>query len=164
VRYELDRGKLIIMAPPGDIHGQRQAMIIHYLVMLGQLKGHGEARGEVAIVLQRDPDVLVAPDAAFILTRSLPVRRSPEGYLETIPELVVEIRSKNDFRPKIAAKNEEYFDAGVKLVWAIDPEARTVTAHSSDMPNQTFLETETLTCPLIPGFAVPVANILGIQV
>jgi Uma2 family endonuclease len=159
VCYELEDGKLIIMAPPGDIHGLRQAMIIHLLVVLGQMPGHGEARGDVAIILRRDPDRVVCPDAAFILKSSLPVHRSKEGYLETIPELVVEIRSKNDFRPEIAAKNEEYFNVGVELVWVIDPEARTMTAHRRGIPDQIFQEPDTLTCHLIPGFAVPVANL-----
>jgi Uma2 family endonuclease len=160
VCYELDQGKLIIMAPPGDIHSRRQAMIIHYLVTFGEAEGYGEARGEVAIVLRRNPDRVVGADAAFVMKASLPVGRTSEGYLETIPELVVEIRSKNDFRPEIAAKNQEYLDAGVELVWLIDPVARTVTAHRRGVPDQTFLEAETLTCHLIPGFAVPVASLL----
>jgi Uma2 family endonuclease len=159
VCYELDHGRLIIMAPPGDIHGRRQAKIIHYLMVFGEDSGHGEVRGEVGIVLQRSPDRVVGADAAFILKSSLPVKLSPEGYLETIPELVVEIRSKNDFRPDIAAKNEEYFDAGVDLIWVIDPQARTVTAHRRGSPDRTFIETETLTCHLIPGFALPVASL-----
>jgi len=71
----------------------------------------------------------------------------------------VEIRSKNDFRPEIAAKNAEYFAAGVELVWVIDPDARTVTAHRRGEPDQTFQKTDTLTCHLIPGFAVPVAHL-----
>ncbi|HEV3440660.1 MAG TPA: Uma2 family endonuclease [Gemmata sp.] len=127
--------------------------------MFGEDRGHGEARGEVGIVLQRNPDVLVGADAAFVLNKSLPVRRSPEGYLETIPELVVEVRSKNDFRPEIAAKNAEYFDAEVELVWVIDPDARTVTAHRRGVPDHTFQQTDTLTCHLIPGFAVPIAHL-----
>jgi Uma2 family endonuclease len=161
VRYELDHGKLIVMAPPGYSHGRRQAKINHYLMVLGEACGHGEACGEVGIVLQHNPDVLVGADAAFVLRASLPVRMSPEGYLETIPELIVEVRSKNDFRPGITAKNAEYFDAGVELVWVIDPEARTVTAHRRGVPDHTFQQADTLTCHLIPGFAVPVANLFS---
>jgi Uma2 family endonuclease len=100
VRYELDHGKLIIMAPPGYGHGRRQSKINRYLEVLGEDLGYGEASGEVTIILQRNPDRVVAADAAFILASSLPVKLSKEGYLETIPELVVEIRSKNDFRQK----------------------------------------------------------------
>jgi Uma2 family endonuclease len=159
VCYELDRGKLIILALPGDSHSRRQAKILYHLAVFGEDFGNGEVFGNVGVVLQREPDRVARPDATFILTQSLPVRKSPEGYLETIPELVVEIRSKNDFRPEIAAKNAEYFAAGVELVWVIDSEDRTVTAHRRGEPDQTFQETDTLTCHLIPGFAVPVANL-----
>lgn len=161
VDYELDHGKLIVMAPPGDSHGRRQAKIIQYLGVFGEDCGYGEARGEVGIILQRQPDVLLGADAAFILKRSLPVRRSSEGYLETIPELVVEIKSKNDTGSEIEEKKDKYLGAGVELVWIIDPDSRTVTAHQSGLPARVFLETETLTCHLIAGFSVPVANLFS---
>jgi Uma2 family endonuclease len=160
VWYELNDGELITMAPPGDIHGKRQARVIHFLIG-AEDSGLGEARGEVSVILRRNPDRVVAPDAAFILTASLPARRSPEGYLETIPELVVEIRSKNDTMPEVVAKNEEYFRAGVQVVWVIDPAARTVAAHAADGSVQIFRDTDALVCHLLPGFAVPVANLFA---
>ncbi len=147
------------MAPPGDSHGHRQAKIAYYFILFGEEKGHGEARAEVGIVLRRNPDRVVGADAAFITNASLPVRLSPEGYLETIPELIVEIRSKNDTLKDITDKNNEYFDAGVKLIWVIDADARTVTAHRPSLPPQVLRDFETLTCEFIPGFTVPVANL-----
>ena len=104
---------------------------------------------------------MVGADAAFILTASLPVRRSAEGYLETIPELVVEVRSRNDWSPEIAAKNEEYFAAGVRVVWVLDPTARTVAAHNADGSVQVFRDADALTCGLLPGFSVPVATLFA---
>jgi Uma2 family endonuclease len=159
VKYELDDGRLVVMAPPGDIHARRQAKIIRYLDSEGEDKGHGEVRGEVAIILRRNPDRVVGADAAFILNRSLPVRKSPEGYLLTIPELVVEVRSKNDSSPEIAAKNDEYFAAGVELIWVIDPDSRMVTISRRGQTDEILQITDTLTCQLIPGFAIPVANL-----
>ncbi len=55
-----------------------------------------KARTEVGIVLWRNPDRVVGADVVFVAKKSLPIQRTKEGYLETIPELVVEIRSKND--------------------------------------------------------------------
>jgi Uma2 family endonuclease len=159
VRYELDDGRLVIMPPPGYDHARRQSKIIRVLDREGEEKGHGVVCGDVGIVLRRDPDRVVGADAAFVLAASLPVRKSAEGFLETIPELVVEVRSKNDTRPEVAAKRDEYFAAGVRLVWVIDPAARAVAAHQPGQPEQSFAEADTLTCPLIPGFAVPVADL-----
>ncbi len=147
------------MPPPGDIHGRRQAKIISYLNSEGEERGLGEVRGEVGIVLRRNPDRVVGADAAFILTKSLPVRRTKEGYLETIPELVVEVCRKNDTLNEVRAKKEEYFDAGVLLVWVLDPEDKTVTAHRPNQKAQIFHSGEDLTCDILPGFAVPVEKL-----
>lgn len=159
VRYELDDGELTVMAPPGFDHARQQNIIGVHLHTQAEARGLGIACGEVGIVLRRNPDRVVGADAAFILTASLPARRTPEGYLETIPELVVEIRSKNDTHPEVVGKCEEYHRAGVQVVWVIDPDARTVAAHHADGSVQVFRDAESLTCSLLPGFAVPVSNL-----
>lgn len=149
------------MAPPGDIRAARQARFVAFLFNQGELPGHGQARGEVGLLLRRNPDHLVGPDAAFIATASCPPRLSPEGYLLTIPELVVEVRSKNDTQAEIDQKVRDYLAAGVVLVWVADPDTRTVTAHRANQSPAVFAAGGTLTAdPVIPGFAVPVADLL----
>lgn len=160
VRYELDDGVLVTMPPPGYDHAKRQAAVVRYLFDAQDL-GLGEVLGEVAVVLRRNPDRVVGADAAFIFTASLPVRRSAEGYLETIPELIVEVRSPNDWAPEITAKNQEYFAAGVRVVWVIDPTARTVAAHNADGSVQLFRDTDVLTCAFLPGVSIPVASLFA---
>jgi Uma2 family endonuclease len=162
VHYELDNGRLITMPPPGDIHGAIELNVGSALKVQGELRGHGKARsGDVGIVLWRNPDRVVGADAAFIAITSLPLRRSPEGYLETIPDLVVEVRSKNDTLAAILRKVEDYLHAGVRLVWVVDPQTRTVTAHRRDMPPQVFHEDDILTVDdVIPGFQLPVRDAL----
>jgi len=116
VRYELDNGRLITMPPPGDIHGAVELNVGAALKYQGEHRGHGKARsGDVGIVLWRNPDRVVGADAVFITNASLPIRRSPEGYLETIPELVVEVRSKNDTLPAIQRKVDDYLTARPKF-------------------------------------------------
>src|SRR5262249_32043961 len=128
VRWELDNGRLIAMPPVGDIHGSVEGNLITALKAQGEYPGHGKARsGDVGIVLWRNPDRVVGADAVFICTASLPVRRTSEGYLETIPDLIVEVRSKNDTQPEIDAKVADYFRAGVRVVWVPDPQRRLIT-------------------------------------
>jgi Uma2 family endonuclease len=116
-RYKLDDGRLVVMPPPGDIHARRQAKVISYLMTEAEdrLKP-GEVRGEVGIILRRNQDRVVGADGAFILARSLPVVRSKEGFLEKVPELVIEVRSKNDTSPEVAGNTQEYLAAGVVVV------------------------------------------------
>src|SRR5437773_237746 len=105
VRYELEAGKLRIMAPTGDLHGGVEAVIAGVLLIHGQWEGHGQVRsGEVGIILAHDPDTVLGADAVFLTRDQLPARRSPEGYLETVPALVVEVVSKNDRPRKVASK------------------------------------------------------------
>jgi Uma2 family endonuclease len=162
VLYELHQGRLIAMPPPGDVHGAIEAKLAAALIYQGEYRGLGKARcGEVAIVLGRNPDHVFGADAAFIAASSLPIRRSPEGYLETIPDLVVEVRSKNDTMAALQRKAADYLTAGVRVVWVVDPVARTVTEYRRDTAPRVFGEHETLTVEdVIPGFQLPVRDAL----
>lgn len=160
VRYELHDGSLIVMPPPGDLHAAVQSNIATQFKIQGEFPGHGRARSEVGIVLRIAPDRLVGADAAFIVKASLPLRKSPEGYLETIPELVVEIRSPNDTGPEIRDKIADYLTAGVHVVWDADPETESITAHRPGQPPEVFSPTDTLAVPdVIPGFNVIVSSL-----
>jgi Uma2 family endonuclease len=161
VGYELHDGRLVVMAPPGAGHGRRQARFSRYLVTEGEERGHGQAYAKVGVLLRRSPDHLLGPDAAFVGTAQLPARLSPEGYLLTVPQLIVEVRSKNDTQPEIDQKVNDYLTAGAILVWVADPDARTVTVYRPNQAPLTFAATDTLTAvPVIPGFAVLVGDLL----
>jgi Uma2 family endonuclease len=163
VRWELDNGRLVVMAPPGYIHGRCENKLATQLMIQGEQRGLGKACGEVGILLWQNPDRVVGADAAFLANQSLPVRLSPEGYLETIPDLVVEVRSKNDTQPEIDYKVGDYFRAGVRVVWVPDPERQIVTAYRNGQPPQVFVAADTLTVPeVIPGFAMPVQDVFAV--
>lgn len=161
VRWELYDGVPVPMSPPGYVHGKAALKIAAQLLSQGEERGYGEAGDEIAVVLRRNPDRVVGVDALFVAKASLPAQLSPEGYLLTIPALVLEVRSKNDTQPEVDAKVQEYLAAGVVLVWVADPDARTVTAYRANQPATAFTAADTLTADgVIPGFAVPVANLL----
>lgn len=148
------------MSPPGATHGNLQARIGGELQTQGERKGHGKAYTEVGIVLARNPDHVVGADAAFVAKRSLPARISPEGFLESIPELVVEIRSKNDTTTEVAEKVADYLASGVKLVWVVNDAPDSVTEHRPGVPAQTHIKSNTLTCDdIIPGFRLSLADL-----
>jgi Uma2 family endonuclease len=161
IDYELDNGRLVfIMVPPGNIHGAAESNIVTELKVQGEFQGHGKARTEVGVVLWRNPDRVVTPDVLFIAKKSLPIKESPEGYLATIPELVVEIRSKNDSLKYVQRKVDHYLKAGVEVVWIADWSARIVTAHTRTDDPKVYGESDTLQLPeLIPGFSLPVADV-----
>lgn len=161
VDYELDNGRLVfIMVPPGYIHGAIQSNIVTYLKLHGEFKSHGQALTETGLILWRNADRVVSPDVLFIAAKSLPIRTSPEGYLETIPELVVEVRSKNDSPKYLDRKIEHYLRAGVEVVWIADPMTKTVTIHITGNDPHLLTESDSLKLPgIIPGFTLPVADV-----
>ncbi len=160
VDYELHDGRLIVMAPPGYIHGVWQSQLARVLGEWARRHG-GVALTEVGVLLRRDPDHLLGADVAFLTASQLPPRLSPEGYLLTIPALVVEIRSKNDTAAAVEAKVRDYLAAGAAVVWVADPESRTVAAYGSDGTMREYGVGEELTAAgVLPGLAIPVAELL----
>lgn len=148
------------MSPPGARHGNLQARIGGTLLSKGELSGHGRAYTEVGVVLERNPDHVLGPDAAFVSNQSLPVRLSPEGFLETIPDLVVEIRSKNDTLAEMNEKIDAYLKSGVRLAWLVDTSTETVVEHRPSMAPKTLRKGELLTCDdIIPGFHLPLEEL-----
>ncbi|MBI3461982.1 MAG: Uma2 family endonuclease [Planctomycetes bacterium] len=108
IKYELDRGRLIIVSPPVRRHGKMQGRIVKELISQGEEQGLGEAGTETAFVLGRNPATVYIPDVHFIARRSFPVRETREGYLETAPDVAVEVLSKHNRRPKIDQKVTDY--------------------------------------------------------
>ena len=117
-RLELVKGKVYEMAPAGGRHG--------YVAMnIGTLMG-GHARSnrlgrvfaaETGFIIRHDPDTVRAPDVAFVSQNRLSADEIPDGYIDLIPDLVVEVVSPNDCRREVREKVEEWLNAGVRLAW-----------------------------------------------
>jgi Uma2 family endonuclease len=108
-----------------------------------------------------EPDRVRKADVAYVSLARMPAETyQDEGYCSVVPDLVVEVTSPNDYASEVAEKRDEWLAAGVRTVWIIEPETRTVHVHRAD-GSYAFLRTgDTLTAPdLLPGFAVPVANL-----
>lgn len=161
--YELIRGELIRMAPPGFEHGDvmvNAASILHEFVrrhQLGKVVG-----GDAGFVLHRGPDSVLGPDIAFISAERLPPPEQRVGWLEAAPDLVIEVRSPSDRPGDIARKVREYLDTGVRAVWILDPRRRTAAVHLAGVEPVTLRADETLDAgDVVPGFRVRVADLLG---
>jgi Uma2 family endonuclease len=160
VGFELDNGRLIVVSPPGNRHARLQVIIGAALKHQGEDRGYGKSYTEVGVVLRRNPDRVVGVDAAFIANASLPVKESSEGYLETIPDLMVEIRSKNDSLPYLQRKIADYLAAGAKVAWLVDAEHEQVTVYRQNQTPLVLDSKQTLTLDeVIPSFVLAVAEL-----
>jgi Uma2 family endonuclease len=72
------------------------------------------------------------PDVAFVSWSRLPEGRLPaETIPRLVPDFVIEVLSVSNTRSEMTRKRREYFQAGVRLVWMIDPRRRTVAVFTS---------------------------------
>ena len=154
-RLELVKGKVYEMAPAGGRHGY--AAMNTGIILGGHVRVNGLGRvfaAETGFILRRDPDTVRAPDVAFVAQSRLTVEEIPDGYIDLIPDLVVEVVSPNDRRREVREKVEEWLNAGVRLVWVLYPATRSAMVYRSlnDVTHLTaddFLDGE----DVVPGFA-----------
>ena len=93
------------------------------------------------------------PGVAFVAADRIPPEGEPEGIWPFAPDLAVEILSPTDLHEKVSGKIREYFAAGVRQVWLLSPEYKTVTIYQS--PTQVRMlteEDELITDETVPGF------------
>ncbi len=96
-RYDLIRGALRRMPPAGFEHGYIAAEIGARLRTYAREQGLGPVvAAETGFVIGRDPDTVLAPDAAFVRSDRLPPPEQRKGFLELAPDLVVEVVSPSD--------------------------------------------------------------------
>jgi Uma2 family endonuclease len=100
------------------------------------------------------------PDVSFIAAERIPEEGEPETLWPFAPDLAVEIISPNDLYEKVNSKMREYFDAGVRQVWLISAEHKTVTIHHSPTRTTILTEADEIVCEdIVPGFRCRVSEL-----
>ena len=100
------------------------------------------------------------PDVAFVSASRIGPEGEPDGIWRIAPDLAVEIVSPNDLFEKVISKVHEYLAAGVRQVWLVSPEHRTIIIYHS--PTQTTILSEhdyLVSEELLPGFRCSVAEL-----
>ena len=83
--------------------------------------------------------------------------------LNFAPVLAVEVLSPSNTRQEMDRKLRDYFAAGVRLVWYVDPVARQVQTFIAVDQSQLLAEADTLTGgTLLPEFAVPLRKLFAV--
>ncbi|HLI86086.1 MAG TPA: Uma2 family endonuclease [Bryobacteraceae bacterium] len=157
-RYELDEGELIEMTRPAYWHNEvlekLQFALGSYLrqTRVGILL-ISENLYALSALTRRTPDV-----AVILGDRRAELRNAK--VIHIIPEIVVEVLSPNETTRTIHRKLKQYFAAGVKEVWLVDPEAREAEIWAGPtLPESAFTEADVLVSALLPGFALPLKEL-----
>jgi Uma2 family endonuclease len=99
------------------------------------------------------------------LTRMTPEEYAEDGHTEMAPDLAVEVTSPNDTVYDVDRKIRERLAAGVRLVWEINPEEKTVQVHRPDGTVTCLKNSDTLTAdPVLPGFSISLTDLFKLPV
>lgn len=163
VHFELIAGELRALSFPLDyVHGKRTALLTLFLLqhIVENDMGDGFATA-TGFLIAHNPDTVKAPDFAFVSHARLPKVRGA-GYVDAVPDLVLETRSPSD-RDKLAkAKIDEWLHAGVSVVLDLNPALQTLTVYQNGTPPQTLTHTDTLSgLSVLPGFSLPLVRVFG---
>jgi Uma2 family endonuclease len=159
---ELVRGRLVEMAPASWKHGQ---IGLRVGVLLGTFVQQNKlgivVAAETGFILARDPDVVRAPDAAFISAARV-AAADEHGFFTGPPDLAVEVLSPSDKVFDVDEKIADFLTAGCRAVWIINPKQESLTVYRPGQAPQVLRKTDSVDGgEVLPGFACPVADLFA---
>jgi Uma2 family endonuclease len=113
--------------------------------------------------MQLAPGLVRIPDVAFTRWDRLPGRQRPSMPVPRLaPNLAVEVLCAGNTPGEMAVKRQDYFAAGVEMVWQIDAATRTLVVYTSPTDSQTLGANDTLDGgAVLPGFRLPLADLFA---
>jgi Uma2 family endonuclease len=163
-RYEIIDAELFVSRAPGDEH---QYCGARFVIDLGQWNDE-TSLGEVLVGpgVIFDIENAVEPDVVWISHERLAEFEEADRHLHGAPELVVEVLSPGaaNRRRDLDRKLRLYSERGVPEYWAADPRTATVQVYRPGPAGALVLAAtlgreDTLTSPVLPGFAADVARL-----
>lgn len=111
------------------------ALMVYYLIDFLMRNRLGRAYGADG-TMRLFPGLVRIPDASFVSWGRHP-GKAAGPIPDLAPDLAVEILSKSNTKREMDRKLREYFEAGVRLVWYVDPKKRTARVYTA--PNRSTL-------------------------
>lgn len=158
-KYELVDGEIRRLSPAGGRHGQIA------LELATRLKGYVD-RAKLGFVFDSSTGFRLAegnvrsPDVSFVSGDRL--SQVPDSFVPIAPDLAVEVLSPEDRPRYVLEKVGDYLQAGVRVVWVIDPKRRGAAVYRSltavrELGLEDTLEGE----EVVPGFQCLLGEILS---
>ncbi len=103
------------------------------------------------------------PDVSFLPWERLPGGELPDEAVASVaPALAVEVLSEGNTPAEMGRKLKDYFEAGVKLAWVIDPKTETATAYTSPGRARPVAKDGVLDGgKVLPGFSLPLKDVFA---
>lgn len=109
------------------------------------------------------PKSVRIPDVAFASWQRFEGGKVPKRPVPPlVPDLAVEVLSEGNTDAEMERKLKDYFGAGVRLVWLVDCDERTVAVYTSPADPQVLDASATLTGgDVLPGFELPLGELFA---
>jgi Uma2 family endonuclease len=167
-RYEIIAGELFVSTQPHWHHQYTCGRLFRALDTWSDTHPLGYAILAPGLIFADDDDV--APDMVWVSHARRAGAQDGAGHLHVAPELVIEVTSPgrpNERRDR-EVKRGLYERRGVQEYWIVDPRAQTVDVYrptAGVLAQVTRLtRQDTLTSPLLPGFACVVGTLFAGEV
>jgi len=155
--FELVDGVLVEKAMGFEESGWAALLIMHLGLHVLQ-NDLGKVLGSDGM-MRLLPGIVRIPDVSFLSWARYPKGLRPGEIPALAPDLAVEILSPSNTRNEMARKLDEYFRAGVRLVWYVDPKAREVRVYESPEAPAVLTAGHVLDGgAVLPGFRLPLAD------
>jgi Uma2 family endonuclease len=162
-RYEIIDGELYVSKQSHYNHQRVCFRVGRLLEDWSEGTRAGQVNLAPGVIFAEDDDV--APDVIWISSARLAAALSTDGKLHAAPELMVEVLSPgaaNEQRDR-EAKLKLYSRRGVHEYWIVDWRARQIEVYRREQTELrlvgTFFDGDTLSTPLLPGFAFNVGKL-----
>ena len=167
-KAELIAGRIVHLMPTGHRPNQIAGEIFVSLKIHSQATGRGVAYTDnmgFAVPELSSGRESFSPDASYY---EGPIPTNDMNFVAGPPTLAVEVHSKSDYgsaaEAAMAAKRTDYFEAGTKVVWDVDPINELVRKYRADSPDQPTIFTrgqEADAEPAVPGWRMAVKRIFA---
>ena len=98
----------------------------------------------------------------YFSAEKIPPDAKITGYAEVLPDLVVEVASPSNSHWELNDKALMWLRYGVRLVWVVHPDTRSVDMHREGERVRTLVDDDTLGGgDVLPGFTCSVNDIFG---
>jgi Uma2 family endonuclease len=167
-KAELIGGRIVHLMPTGRRPNRIAALIFISLENHTRVTGRGEAYTDnMGFAVPELPSgrESFSPDASYF---DGPITSDDMDFVAGPPTFAAEVRSKGDYgaaaEAERAAKRSDYFQAGTKVVWDVDPLARSIHVYRADAPEQpaTFTSGQVADAePAVPGWRMAVDEVFA---
>jgi len=160
-KFELINGVIVEAMSPGLEHGIIMFRLGSKLTFFVDSRDLGVVAGEVDHYLRSDRYNTRRPDIEFISKERLARIQDKSQPVPLMPDLVVEVKSPGNTYEELRQKAAYYLQSGVRIVWLIYPEKRSIIVYKSDTPLFVTLGINDMLDggDVLPGFVLPLKEI-----